>query len=99
MTKDQVLFDKIYVPAFVEKCAEFGVQLSQADLPGAMQIVDRLHRVAAAQTQEKSAQATGLIKAAAADLDVKLGLAVAPARGEFDVSSLLKDPAISAALA
>ena len=63
-----------------------------------MQIVDRLHRVNASQQQEKSAQATSLIKLAAVELDQKLGLAPVPERGAVDVTPFLKDATIVAAL-
>ena len=94
---DQVMLQKIYVPAFVKSCALRGVQLTDADLPSALQIVDRLRQVHANDLQKQSQQVTGVIKSAAAALDQHLGLA-APVRDTRDVSAFLQDPEIVAAL-
>lgn len=63
----QVLLQDVYIPAFVEKCAEAGLTLDQGSLGDALETVAMLKQASTTNTG-------GLTKAAATDLRDAMGL-------------------------
>ena len=87
--KMDVLFQKVYVPSFVEKLAEYGVELqTEEDLHEALKIA-ALTRVHAEATEEQPEQRS-ILKEAASRLEaITLG-------DSGMVNSILQDPDVAA---
>lgn len=71
--EEAVLYQGVYVPEFIEKCAAAGLQIrTEEDLADALQIADRIRLVKEASGQpvrSEPAAEGGILKRAAAGLD------------------------------
>ena len=85
-----VLEEKVYLPAFLEKCAELGLEINDEEtLTGALQAVAAIKEAEVAQT----AAQPDLLKQANAEL-----LGAAPVLESAVLANTLQDPEVLAAL-
>jgi len=90
VTVNDVLQARVYVPRFIEKCAELGLPIqNQDDLTQALRISARLNAHGVARPQEQS---VSLLKAASVGLDEHLGF-----RDE-EVARFASDPLVKQAM-
>ena len=100
-TVGDVLFQKVYAPAFLAKCAEFGIAPANEDeMASLLEIAAGVRIKEAELAAEKSTEASTVIKAAAAGMRNILGVAAPATQANTDsIKAAQADPQVQAALA